>query len=107
MSKGTQVYSVRIPSELSSEISKTINRRNLFSKEGPWTFTDFILMAVREKLAHMERSRTKGKKKIKEPKQEPIADGGVLHRDPREAEFWQGIEDELWSKEREAINGQS
>lgn len=63
MSKGTQVYSVRINPFLVELARETIERRNNFCGGVPWTFSDFITIAMREKLAKMKRSRCRGKRR--------------------------------------------
>ncbi len=57
MSTGTQVYTLRINEHLRSIIQETIDRRNDWTRSVPWTFTDFLHTAVREKVAKMKRSR--------------------------------------------------
>jgi metal-responsive CopG/Arc/MetJ family transcriptional regulator len=57
MSKGTRVYPVRLPADLVAEVELTVQRRNLMSREEPWTFSDFLRIALREKVCKMERSR--------------------------------------------------
>lgn len=56
MSAGTPLKAVRIPPDLSIEIDRTIARRNYNSREAPWTFTDFCLTAIAEKILKMARS---------------------------------------------------
>lgn len=62
-SKGTPVYTLRIPNELAAEIETTINRRNIYTLNEPWHWSGFVLTAIREKLNHMERSRRAKKRK--------------------------------------------
>lgn len=57
MSRGTEIYTVRIPTTLSEKLVSTIARRNLGSKEQPWTTSDFIRIAIAEKILKMERGR--------------------------------------------------
>jgi len=45
MSRGTEIYTVRIPTTLSEKLVATIARRNLGSKEQPWTTSDFVRIA--------------------------------------------------------------
>lgn len=70
MSRGTPVVSFRLLPSLKAEIMETIKRRNYYTMEAPWTFSDFLEQAIREKLAKMERSRdSKSRaKKIRLPK---------------------------------------
>ena len=55
--KGTPVYSVRIPADLGDEIERTIRRRNDNTSHEPYLFGGFCLAAIREKIAKMKRSR--------------------------------------------------
>ena len=59
MSKGTDRYTVRLPSDLMSEVATTIYRRNLHAEGEPWDLSAFLRVAIREKLHKMERSRRK------------------------------------------------
>lgn len=59
MSKGSKVIPFRIPSSMEQEVEHAIIMRNRVTKDAPWTRTDFILAAIREKLGHMRRSRLK------------------------------------------------
>lgn len=55
MSRGTPLKALRIPAVLSEEIDRTIARRNYHSRRAPWTWTDFCLTAIREKILKMAR----------------------------------------------------
>lgn len=57
MSKGNQHLKTRIPPEQIAEIEAVIAHRNAHSKRPKWTIATFIKAAIREKIAHMERSR--------------------------------------------------
>lgn len=71
--KGTPVYPVRLDDDLVDEMKLAVQRRNLFSARAPWTFSDFIRTAVREKLDKMERSRRpRGKPSV------PLAGDGAI-----------------------------
>jgi hypothetical protein len=59
MSQGSPMLGCRIPQDLLDEVSRTIARRNAWSPEEPWTQARFIVVAIREKLAKMKRSRTR------------------------------------------------
>jgi hypothetical protein len=56
-SKGTPIKTLRVPEDLSTEVQETIDRRNMWSRETAWTWTDFCLVAIREKIDKMRRSR--------------------------------------------------
>lgn len=55
MSAGTPLRAVRIPRDLDAEVELTILRRNANSREEPWTFTEFCLRAIAEKVLKMAR----------------------------------------------------
>jgi Arc/MetJ-type ribon-helix-helix transcriptional regulator len=59
MSRGTQVYSVRIPDDLMAKVEEQILSRNAFAPGQPWNRSDFIVIALVEKLKKMARSRSK------------------------------------------------
>lgn len=61
MSAGTPVRAIRLSATLMAEIEITIARRNLWSREEPWNLSEFVRIAVTEKMKHMERSRQKRK----------------------------------------------
>lgn len=62
MSKGTQVRSVRINSDLWEQILRQVVSLKIWSPQpGKWTVSRFIEAACREKLAKMARSRNKQK----------------------------------------------
>jgi len=105
MSKGNPIVPIRIERPILMEMEAVIRKRNENSPNAPWTRTSFIVTAILEKIMHMERSRKKRKRKSKSPKQDSIADGGVLHHGPRDAEFWEGIVSEMQRNESEVING--
>jgi len=58
MSRGSPIVPVRIPAELLAEIGQVIDGRNERARGAPWTRSEFIVLALREKLAKMERSRS-------------------------------------------------
>jgi hypothetical protein len=57
MSKGTPIFTLRLPANLVVEVHETIRRRNLWSRRAPWTWSDFVRVAITEKLRKMERCR--------------------------------------------------
>jgi hypothetical protein len=63
MSKGTPVQTVRISPGTLVLVQDAVARRNANTADEPWTVSDFIRQAVFDKLAHMERSRKRRKKK--------------------------------------------
>jgi hypothetical protein len=65
MSKGTQVYSVRLCGEQIAAISVYLQERREQPGVEPWQFSDFIRTAVREKLAKVKRGRVPHRRKGK------------------------------------------
>lgn len=57
MSKGTPHTALRLSAEVLDLADVTIRRRNLNSKRPPWSLTEFIRVAIQEKVKKMERSR--------------------------------------------------
>jgi hypothetical protein len=63
MSKGSPIVPIRFAdAELLAQIDAAVDSSVINRKDEPWTRTSFILSAVREKLAHMERARKSRKK---------------------------------------------
>jgi hypothetical protein len=58
MSKGTPIHSFRFPPLLRAAVLRQIQSRNANSPRAPMTVSDFIIRAIEEKLAKMERSRS-------------------------------------------------
>lgn len=56
-SKGTQVYTVRLPPDLVAEAQAQIDSRNSWTVDLPWTLSDFIRVSMERNLAKMARSR--------------------------------------------------
>ena len=54
---GTSKVVVRIPPDLLEEMQLTIATRNVYTREEPWSVSDFIRVAICEKIAKMRRSR--------------------------------------------------
>ncbi len=57
MSKGTPIRHFRMLNSEWREMLETIELRNLFTREERWDKSAFITLAIREKIAKMERSR--------------------------------------------------
>jgi len=57
MAKGTPVVPVRISDEVMLRVEQAIRSRNARAFDEPWTVSDFIRKAIKDKLDHMERSR--------------------------------------------------
>jgi hypothetical protein len=62
-SKGTLIYPVRLDPFLVAQVEETIARRNLWSPEEPWTFSDFVRICLRREMRKMHRSRAPRRKK--------------------------------------------
>lgn len=57
MSLGSPRITFRIDAGTIEEMHATIALRNANTREEPWTTSDFVTQAIREKIAKMERSR--------------------------------------------------
>jgi len=57
MSRGTPVVPVRVDQETMALVMETIQRRNFWTQCEPWSVSDFIRIALREKIAKMARCR--------------------------------------------------
>jgi Arc/MetJ-type ribon-helix-helix transcriptional regulator len=62
MSKGTQRYTFRLPEQLLNDVQEQIVGRNDRSADTPWTLSDFVRIALQEKLDKMSRSRRGSRK---------------------------------------------
>lgn len=57
MSRGNTILTFRIDGGLQEDMELAIASRNEHSREAPWTTTDFIRLAIREKIDKGIRSR--------------------------------------------------
>jgi hypothetical protein len=57
MSRGTERYTYRLPPELVELVEATIQLRNLHTDREPWSQSDFVRLALLEKVRKMDRSR--------------------------------------------------
>lgn len=57
MSAGTPIRTVRLDDQLWRAIKDQVAQRNIFSRSQPWTMSDFIAIALQEKLDKMRRCR--------------------------------------------------
>lgn len=57
MSRGNVIVKTRVPADLLAAIEVQIAKRNHHSAEQPWDMSDWIRVAMREKLAKMIRCR--------------------------------------------------
>jgi hypothetical protein len=65
MSVGSPMVAVRFNPKLLTLMMARIEEANRNRQGAPWTRSDFILTAVREKLSKMERSRKAGGRRNK------------------------------------------
>lgn len=79
MSKGTRIYSLRIPPELMAQVYDFVARNLDRDKKGELTVSKFIVDAVRERLGKLERAKRSGQKQRERSK------GGVIHPPAEEA----------------------
>lgn len=56
MSMGTPVTTVRIPQDLLNEVKYYLDKRSTNPVVEPWSLTDFIVRALKDKLDHLARS---------------------------------------------------
>lgn len=63
MSLGNPKILVRLPTEELDALRESIESANAHRSGEPWTMSEFVRVAIREKLAKMERSRTNGGKR--------------------------------------------
>lgn len=56
-SKGTARYTFRLPPELMMEVEATIQLRNEHTTQEEWDLSEFVRVALREKVSKMDRCR--------------------------------------------------
>lgn len=78
LSKGTRIYSLRIPPQLMSEVCTFVARNFDRHQKGELTVTTFILDSIRERLRKLERAKESGKRSADRKR------GGVIHPVPEE-----------------------
>jgi len=61
MSKGSPIITFRVPDDLLAEMDSAINSANWHSKIEPYRRASWIKAAIREKLAHIKRSKKRKK----------------------------------------------
>lgn len=64
MSIGNPKIIVRLEQDLIDLIEQTMERRNKYTSRGPWTLSDFVRQAIREKIDHMRRARRRASKVV-------------------------------------------
>lgn len=65
MSRGNRIIKVRITAEFAAAIEAQILSRNNHSAEEPWVISDWIRVAMREKLDKMRRCRAPRKRALR------------------------------------------
>lgn len=73
MSKGTRIYSLRIPPELMGQVQDFVQRNFDRYPNGELTVTRFIVDAIRERLGKLERAKRSGRRSAERKRQ------GVIH----------------------------
>lgn len=63
MSLGTPRYTFRLPEELMDEVKERTELRNLTARGRAWEISDFVRIAIVEKLNKMERSQKGGQER--------------------------------------------
>ena len=71
MSQGSPVIQVRVPRHILAQVDEVMARVNATRTEEEYTRSSFVLSAIQEKLAKMERGRRK------RPKAQPAVVAGV------------------------------
>jgi hypothetical protein len=56
-SRGTRIYPVRLSEDLMEDVEMTMHQAAQHRRGPPWTLSDFIRIALREKVCKMMRSR--------------------------------------------------
>lgn len=69
MSLGTKIVPVRVPPGLLEQIDQAVSASQDLRFEGGHTRSSWIIHAIRQKLAHMERSRKPRRAKASTPAQ--------------------------------------
>lgn len=64
---GRRIVNIRLDEADLVAMNATIARRNYYSPDAAWTRSDFIVAAIREKIAKMKRSRSSSRKKKEVP----------------------------------------
>lgn len=63
MSRGSPILSVRVPADQLEVIDRVISEINARGLDPQYDRTSFVLAAIREKIAHRERSRLKRRRR--------------------------------------------
>lgn len=106
MSKGTKVVTFRLDADRERRINLEIAFRLNHPTAEPFTFTSFILKAIDEKIAHMERSRKRKRKKAHETPYEFRTSEPVIHPPDGKPFDWEKLYQDMEEAERQAIDGE-
>ena len=72
MSKGSKVVAIRFPADEYDAMLGQLADSEKFRRGEPWTLSEFVRSAIREKLKKMERSR-----KSRKPRKVPLGEETV------------------------------
>ena len=61
MSKGSPIVPIRVPAELLVEVDRYVSESADSRKGEPWSRSSFIVTAIRDKLFHLERGRSRSR----------------------------------------------
>jgi Arc/MetJ-type ribon-helix-helix transcriptional regulator len=81
VSEGTPRHTFRLEDELVAEVVKTVHKRNTYTGDVPWTISDFVRIALREKLDKMARSRTRNRVSDTPPSKQEWAEPATIERE--------------------------
>lgn len=62
MSLGTDRYTFRLDKAMMDAVAETIERRNEWTRDVPWDLSEFVRVAIREKLKKMARCRRRARR---------------------------------------------
>jgi hypothetical protein len=77
VSRGNTVLQVRVPDLLLAQIERQIASRNYHTNREPWVISDWIRVAMIEKLRKMERCRAPRGSRKRRPGRQPADQPGV------------------------------
>jgi hypothetical protein len=94
MSEGSPRVIFRIPRKLALEMEAQIVKSHTTRREAPWTTTDFVIIAIKEKLAKMKRcARPRGRTPRPRPVEPLDLDAeGAAQELVEVADIWKAVE---------------
>lgn len=63
-SKGTPRRTFRFADQFWTTVEEAVDRRNFWTQREPWTLSDFVRIAIAEKLAKMKRCRRRRPRRL-------------------------------------------